>query len=106
MTLQIDGHEGVEQARVHDLETAGSILDIFQRYGHNEVDSARAYGAGSSETMLGELDWKNRGIVMDTKYYPTAAFSDSPSSKQLCKRSTTVFISGLATLVGTSTDSL
>lgn len=38
---------------------------------HNEIDTARFYGAGSSETMLGELDWKKRGIVMDTKYYPT-----------------------------------
>lgn len=78
----IDFHIGVEQARVHDLETAGAILDIFQKYGHNEVDTARAYGAGSSEEMLGDLGWQKRGIVMDTKYYPTIAFSkDGPSSE-------------------------
>jgi aflatoxin B1 aldehyde reductase len=29
--------------------------------------------------MLGELDWQKRGLVMDTKYYPTAAFSEKPS---------------------------
>ncbi|EGP89260.1 unnamed protein product [Zymoseptoria tritici ST99CH_1A5] len=74
------GKEGAEQARVHDLKTAGEILDIFQKHGHNEIDTARAYGAGSSEGMLGELEWQKRGIVMDTKYYPTIAFSDTPSN--------------------------
>jgi aflatoxin B1 aldehyde reductase len=84
--MRADRHTGVEQARVHDLKEAGAILDIFQKYGHNEIDSARAYGAGSSEEMLGDLEWQKRGIVMDTKYYPTAAFSDSPSSKNHKRR--------------------
>lgn len=56
---------------MHDLETASAILDVFQKHGHNEIDTARAYGEGSSETMLGDLEWQKRGIVMDTKYYPT-----------------------------------
>jgi len=56
---------------VHTLPEAGAILDIFQKYGHNEIDTARFYGGGSSEEFLGDLDWKKRGIVMDTKYYPT-----------------------------------
>jgi aflatoxin B1 aldehyde reductase len=30
--------------------------------------------------MLRELEWQKRGIVMDTKYYPTANFSDKPSN--------------------------
>ncbi|KAG9892805.1 hypothetical protein KCU94_g13386, partial [Aureobasidium melanogenum] len=50
------GKEGSEQARVHDLETAGKILDIFQAHGHNEIDTARAYCDGTSETMLGDLE--------------------------------------------------
>ena len=57
---------------MHDLKTASAILDAFQKHGHNEIDTARAYGEGSSETMLGDLEWQKRGIVMDTKYYPTA----------------------------------
>lgn len=73
------GKEGAEQSRVHDLDTASSIIDVFQRHGHNEIDTARAYGEGSSETMLGDLDWLKRGIVMDTKYYPTAGKS-APST--------------------------
>lgn len=30
---------------------------------------------GSSEEMLGDLKWQERGIVLDTKYYPTANFA-------------------------------
>lgn len=73
------GKEGSEQARVHDLETAGKILDIFQAHGHNEIDTARAYCEGTTETMLGDLEWQKRGLVMETKYYPTAGKS-IPSS--------------------------
>ncbi len=63
---------GVEQARVHDLKVAGDMLDLFQKHGHNEVDTARVYGGGSSEEYLGELKWQDRGIVMETKLYPSA----------------------------------
>lgn len=70
---------GAEQSRVHDLKTASAILDVFQKHGHNEIDTARAYGEGSSETMLGDLEWQKRGIVMDTKYYPTVGKSNPGS---------------------------
>lgn len=66
------GKEGVEQTRVHTLDETAAILDVFQRHGHKEIDTARYYGQGSSEEFLGTLDWQKRGIVMDTKYYPTA----------------------------------
>lgn len=66
------GKPGVEQTRVHTVEEAAALLDVFQRHGHNEIDTARYYGQGSSEEYLGQLDWQSRGIVMDTKYYPTA----------------------------------
>lgn len=62
---------GVEQARVHTLEETTAILDVFQKHGHKEIDSARFYGQGSSEEYLGQVHWKDRGLVMDTKYYPT-----------------------------------
>ena len=62
---------GGEQSKVHDLETAGAILDIFQKYGHKEIDTARAYGEGTSESMLGDLDWQKRGLVMETKIHVT-----------------------------------
>lgn len=55
---------------MHNTADAARILDIFQKHGHNEVDTARIYGAGSSEEMLADVDWQARGLVMDTKLYP------------------------------------
>ena len=57
---------------MHDADNASAILDIFQNHGHKEIDTARAYGNGSSEEMLGDLKWQERGLTMETKYYPTA----------------------------------
>jgi len=66
------GKPGVEQSRVHDLSTASALLGVFQSHGHSEVDTASSYGEGSSETMLGQLDWQSRQLLMASKYYPTA----------------------------------
>lgn len=57
--------------RVHTLEDTSAIIDGFQKHGHDEIDTARVYGEGSSEEYLGELDYEKRGIKMDTKLYPT-----------------------------------
>ena len=62
---------GAEQSRVSDLGEVNEILDIFQSYGHNEIDTSRYYGGGSSEEYLGKCDWQKRGLVMETKFYPT-----------------------------------
>lgn len=61
---------GAEQARVHSLDECAAILDVFQKYGHDELDTAIAYGGGSSEQYLGQLHWQDRGLVMDTKFSP------------------------------------
>ncbi len=63
---------GVEQSRVRDIHEAEQLLDIFQSHGHNEVDTSRIYGAGTSEEYLGKIGWQKRGLTMDTKLYPTA----------------------------------
>jgi len=60
-------------ARVHTVDEAAKIVDIFQKHGYNEVDTARVYGQGSTEEMLSDLDWQKRGLVMDTKLYPNMA---------------------------------
>ncbi|EME45350.1 hypothetical protein DOTSEDRAFT_71172 [Dothistroma septosporum NZE10] len=72
------GKEGAEQARVHDLSTACSMLDIFQKIGHNEVDTSRQYGDGASEEMLHGLRWQERGLQVSTKMYPTGALQFGP----------------------------
>ncbi|KAL7815539.1 NADP-dependent oxidoreductase domain-containing protein [Trichoderma gracile] len=77
MTL---GEKGANQARVHTLEECAEILDVFQEYGHSEVDTARVYGGGSSEKFLGQLEWQKRGIVMDTKLAPHGEYDHTPAS--------------------------
>ena len=66
---------------MHDLKDCAAILDVFQKYGYSEVDTARAYGHGSSEQYLGQLEWQKRGIIMDTKLSPRAGFSSGPDTK-------------------------
>jgi aflatoxin B1 aldehyde reductase len=56
--------------RVTTLDGTKAMLDVLQKHGHNEVDTARLYGQGSSEEYLGEIDWQKRGIIMETKLYP------------------------------------
>ncbi|KAH6961823.1 keto reductase [Ilyonectria sp. MPI-CAGE-AT-0026] len=58
-------------ARVYTTEAAGHILDVFQKHGHAEIDTAHGYGNGSSETMLAQLNWQQREVAMATKLYPT-----------------------------------
>ncbi|CAK7271460.1 hypothetical protein SEPCBS119000_004617 [Sporothrix epigloea] len=81
MTL---GEAGAEQARVHSLDDCAAILDVFQRHGHNEIDTARTYGGGSSEAYLGQLQLGKRGIVIDTKLAPQGgsarAYSHRPEA--------------------------
>lgn len=55
---------------MHSRDDAAEILDVFQKHGHSEIDTARLYGAGSSEDMLADVAWQNRGLIMGTKLYP------------------------------------
>ncbi|KAM3415777.1 hypothetical protein BST61_g9288 [Cercospora zeina] len=62
------GQKGAEAVRVSDLNEAADMLDILQNHGHNEIDTARVYGA--SEEMLGDLNYLERGLVVGTKLAP------------------------------------
>ncbi|KAJ7302669.1 NADP-dependent oxidoreductase domain-containing protein [Mycena albidolilacea] len=68
MTIGEPGREGI---RVTTHEATIELLDIFQKHGHNEVDTARVYGGGTTEEYIGAVDWQKRGIKMETKFYPT-----------------------------------
>lgn len=69
--MTIGNGKELGQARVTDITEAEKIINIFQSHGHNEIDTSRFYGGGTSEEYLGKMDWKNKGLVMDTKVYPT-----------------------------------
>ncbi|KAH8799778.1 NADP-dependent oxidoreductase domain-containing protein [Xylogone sp. PMI_703] len=68
------GREGVEQARITKLEDCAQVLDVFKKYGHNEIDTARIYGDGSCEELLGQLNLQDRGLIVDTKLSPIKRF--------------------------------
>ncbi|KAL3473078.1 Aldo/keto reductase [Aspergillus californicus] len=57
--------------RVDSVDGTNAMLDTFQQHGHTEIDTARTYGAGSTEEYLAEAKWQERGLVMGTKLYPT-----------------------------------
>ncbi|PQE17030.1 hypothetical protein CJF30_00003760 [Rutstroemia sp. NJR-2017a BBW] len=69
------GLPGTLAARVHQVKDAAAIIDVFQKHGHTEVDSARGYGNGTTEEFLGGLNWEERGLIMGTKLYPNFGFA-------------------------------
>lgn len=40
-----------------------------------QIDTAKTYSQGTSEEFLGKINWKERGLAMDTKLYPNAVRS-------------------------------
>ena len=58
------------------------MLDVFQKHGHDEIDTARIYGGGSSEEYLGHLKWQDRGLVIGTKLTPRKFGPKSYSHKK------------------------
>lgn len=84
------GEAGKEGARVHELKDVVSILEEFQSHGFNEViyvsvllmvdksslafsqiDTARVYCGGTSEEYLGKVNAEERGLLLETKLYPS-----------------------------------
>lgn len=55
---------------MYSLQDADDIITKFQDHGHHEVDTARLYGAGSSEEMLADLEWQKKKLAIATKVYP------------------------------------
>ncbi|THU82818.1 hypothetical protein K435DRAFT_871943 [Dendrothele bispora CBS 962.96] len=64
MTFGFEGKPGV---RVHDLKQLEQIIDVFRAHGHAEIDNSRYYGDGSSEEIIGQVDWRTKGLIMSTK---------------------------------------
>ncbi|KAI0265383.1 Aldo/keto reductase [Gloeopeniophorella convolvens] len=70
-------------ARVNELKDVEAILDAFQKHGHKEVDSARTYTGGTSEEYLGLVDWRSRGLLLETKLYPNVPGVSNDPSKEV-----------------------
>ena len=44
---------------------------LFQKEGYNEIDTARVYVGGKQEAWSTEAHWKERGLTLATKWYPS-----------------------------------
>lgn len=49
------GSPGVDYVRNSDLKDCQEILDSFFEYGHSELDTARVYGTGTTESVKNNL---------------------------------------------------
>lgn len=58
-------------ARVTSIDEYNKCLDYFQAEGYNELDTARAYVGGKQEAFTAEAHWKERGLALATKCYPS-----------------------------------
>lgn len=67
-------------ARITSLDEYNRCLDKFQAEGYNEVDTARLYGAGTQESFTKEANWKQRGLKLATKVYPTSPGMHKPDA--------------------------
>ncbi|CDW98726.1 hypothetical protein [Sporisorium scitamineum] len=80
------GAAGAEQSRVHSLDECRAILDIFASHGHTELDTARMYGAGSSEAYLRQLGYTvpspSHHFTIATKAFPSARNPNFPSQNK------------------------
>ncbi|KAJ5492417.1 Aldo/keto reductase [Penicillium expansum] len=68
MTL---GKTNKAHVRIDTIGGTNEMLDVFQKHKHTEIDTARTYGAGSTEEYLADAKWQDRGLLIDTKLYPT-----------------------------------
>lgn len=69
-------------ARITSLDDYKSCLDHFQSRGYNEIDTARVYVGGKQEAWTREAGWKNRGLMLATKWYPHTPYVEPGSVDQ------------------------
>ena len=77
MTFGPDADKGARLLKVEDLEEA---LNIFQKNGYDEVDTARLYVGGKQEGYTREAGWKKRGLTLATKVYPVTPGIHKPAT--------------------------
>ena len=58
-------------ARITEFDEYTRFLDYFQAQGYNEIDTARIYVGGAQEAWTRDAKWKERGLTLATKIYPS-----------------------------------
>jgi len=72
------GEPGQNAVRTPDLGDCQKILDVFYKYGHKELDTARVYAGGTTEQYLAKLNL--RDSVIDTKCAPRQPGGHKPEA--------------------------
>lgn len=75
MTYGPDVNKG---ARITSLDDFNQQLDYLQSQGYNEIDTARVYIGGDQEGFTRQARWKERGLKLATKVYPTEPGKHKP----------------------------
>jgi aflatoxin B1 aldehyde reductase len=65
------GPDEAAGGRITSLDEFKRHLDYFQQRGYSEIDTARVYVAGKQEKFTAEAGWKERGLKIATKWYPS-----------------------------------
>lgn len=72
------GPPGLTGTRITTLEEFNSCLDLFQKSGYSEIDTARLYADTQQEAFTRQAKWQERGLLADTKWFPWQAGAHSP----------------------------
>jgi aflatoxin B1 aldehyde reductase len=78
--LMTFGPEPEKGARITSLDEFNQQLDYLQSQGFNEVDTARAYIDGEQEGWTRQARWKERGLKLATKCYPSVPGQHKPEN--------------------------
>ena len=49
------GEPGKNTIRIPDLKDCQEVIDVFYKYGHRELDTARQYGEGTTEEVSSQI---------------------------------------------------
>jgi aflatoxin B1 aldehyde reductase len=70
--LMTFGSDEAAGARITDINVFNEALDVLQKRGYNELDTARVYVGTKQETFTREAKWKEKGFTLATKVaYPS-----------------------------------
>jgi aflatoxin B1 aldehyde reductase len=76
--LMTFGPNADDGARITSPQEYSTFLDRLQGAGYNEVDTARTYVGGKQEAFTREAKWKERGLTLATKIYPSKPGTHDP----------------------------
>lgn len=69
--LMTFGPKEEDGARITDINVFKEALDVFQKRGYSEIDTARVYVARNQEAFTREAGYLQRGLTLATKVqYP------------------------------------